>query len=370
MTEAILAMFVTLIVMATIFGFLASGARTSTVEMDRADLQAQTRHALDQISRDVLIAGYGLPPEFPSFGNETGPGNSSATERIEIRGMAGNTLDADPIAVTSFDGRTARVADLPPSLSLGQPVLVYDDLPVDGSWVLGLVSGIRTQPTKEVEVVTKPGASVSASGETVSLPVNMARYNRAPNGPPESGFLTPVSIVSYELTQDASDSMPTLMRQVNWGARSHVAHIESMEIRYLVGGTLTGPVIESAPRGGGMRYRRQSEDKGESSNAANPRSGGRSPNGEILLSDPPVPQPNPGAALNEGNVVRAVSISLTGRSRHANLVGSRLKPDEQRGDGDELGFVRQTLNTRVATRNLSSRAELRRMQLETLARSN
>ena len=49
MLEALMAMFVTLIVMASVFGLLVGGVRTSTVEFDRAEVQAQTRHALNQV---------------------------------------------------------------------------------------------------------------------------------------------------------------------------------------------------------------------------------------------------------------------------------------------------------------------------------
>lgn len=362
MVEALVAIFVTLIVMSTLFGFLAGGASTSTVEMDRADLQAQTRHALDQISRDVMLAGYGLPPEFPSFGNGTGIGISAETQQFEIRGMAGDAFEAEPIEVVSFDGRTARVAELPPSLALGQPVLVYDDLPVDGSWILGLVSGIRTNPAYEVELVTEPGASLDTSNGTVSLPANMNPYNRLLHGPPESGFMTPVSIVSYELENAAEDAMPTLVRQVNWGERTHVAHIESMEIRYFVGGTLPAPVIEPPQHRRGRRMRIQTvEDPPRQSDRSNRPARPRRASPELGLIEPPPPQPNPRFVLDENDVIRAVRISLTGRSRHANLVGSQVESNQST---DEEGFVRQTLSTRVATRNLVSRAELRRLQLD------
>ena len=351
MLEALISMFLTLIVMASVFGLLVGGTRTSTVEFDRAEVQAQTRHALNQISRDVMLAGYGLPPEFPAFGRRTAASDgdtSSVMEPIEILGMDSEALHVDPIEVESFDGRTARLRELPPSLALGQPVLVHDDLPIDGSWVLGLVSGIRAEPVFEVELVTGRGMSVTTRSGTVSLPMDLERYNRSSNGPPESGYLTPVNIVRYELEGASRDGIPTLVRQLNWGERIPVAHIETMEIRYFVGGTLVGPVIETGPR------RRRRPLKAQSLPS-------RSARNDVELREPPVPQPNPKLPLDEKNIVRAVRISLTGRSRHANLVGSRVKPSSP---ADAEGFIRQTLSTRVATRNLISRSELRIMQFE------
>jgi hypothetical protein len=117
-----------------------------------------------------------------------------------------------------------------------------------------------------------------------------------------------------------------------------------------------------------MRYQRVTENGAPSSNSRNPRSNPPAPperaSFELELSEPPIPQPHPGLALDDSGVVRAVRISLTGRSRHANLVGSSVRANEL---PDENGFVRQTLSTRVATRNLLSRAELRSIQLQSQA---
>ena len=355
MPEVLVAIFLTLMVMATVFGLLAQGARSSTVEMERADLQAQTRHALDQISRDVVLAGYGLPPEFPALG----PGSSlrrfgDGPKGIEVLGNMTDDLGGGPVLVESFDGRTARLGETAVRLAPGQPVLIYDDLPTEGSWILGLVEEVRATPSMEVDVVTAPGASVSYEGTVVRLPEDVAHYDRIPNGPPSSGFMTSLSVVDYELQPPRDGSVPLLVRRLNWGEPIPVAQVEDMEIRYFVGATITGPVIQSTPNRELAPYQRG----GPSSSGS--RQTRPSPP-ETELDAPPVPQPDPSLPLDENQIVRAVRVSLTGRSRRANLVGSRLS---SKASGAEAGFLRQTFSTRVATRNLVSQAELRRIQLQ------
>jgi hypothetical protein len=350
MIEALVAIFIALIVLASMFSLLAGGARSSTVEGDRADLQAQTRNALNQMSRDVMLAGYGLPPEFPAFGTGTlalSTNSRSGPAPIEIVGVTAENIQVEPIAVESFDGHTARLGTVPTGLTLGQPVVVYDNRPIEGRWLVGLVSGLSAAPVSEVELVTGAGMSVATPAGTVSLPDDLERYNRSSDALPEAGYLMPIDVVRYELEESDDEYASVLVRQVNWGERVPVAHIESMEIRYFVGATLAGPIIQTAPRDGFGIQRVEA-----------PAAAGTAAT-ELELLEPPVPQPNPQLALDENSVVRAVRISLTGRSLHANLAGSTLKPGAA---DDEEGYVRQTLSTRVTTRNLLNRAENRKIE--------
>ncbi len=87
-------------------------------------------------------------------------------------------------------------------------------------------------------------------------------------GNPESGYLTPVSVVSYEIitspgTLTSLDDARYLVRRLNWGEQDQVARIDSLEIRYFVGSTVGGPVSRNPPlrRGGpGIQSKRGGPD--------------------------------------------------------------------------------------------------------------
>src|SRR3989304_3240826 len=80
-------MAITLIVMGAVFGLLPRGQRSCQREPEVADLQQSARAAHDPVTRDILQAGAGLPPEFPAFSRINGAGNAAPTDVLEVIGM-------------------------------------------------------------------------------------------------------------------------------------------------------------------------------------------------------------------------------------------------------------------------------------------
>ncbi|HLE22120.1 MAG TPA: prepilin-type N-terminal cleavage/methylation domain-containing protein, partial [Vicinamibacteria bacterium] len=242
--EVIVSMAVTVIVMGAIFGLLAHGFRTTAVEFERSDLQAQARSALDQISRDLLLAGTGLPPEFPAFTpprvNPELDASGGGPEAIEIVGFFDQSAAGmEPVAIVSFDGKKVRTEVLPTHIEQGDLVLVFDDQPTKGTWLFGLVSSIdmvssgSERPIQELTIKTQPGES---EGD-VTLPSFIDHYNRPA---PASGFITPLTVVSYRTAPNDSGAGggEVLWRQVNWGEPTQVALVEDLQFRYFIGGTV------------------------------------------------------------------------------------------------------------------------------------
>jgi prepilin-type N-terminal cleavage/methylation domain-containing protein len=62
MIEVLVAILITLIVMAAVFGLLSRGQESFRREPEVADLNMNTRAGLDMISRDLLVAGLKVPP--------------------------------------------------------------------------------------------------------------------------------------------------------------------------------------------------------------------------------------------------------------------------------------------------------------------
>lgn len=343
LVEVVVALGLAAIVMASVFALLSRGFTTARVETERADLQAQARSALERVSRDILEAGAGLPPEFPSFV----PYNKSA----DMRDLLSPTTDVievvrsldrpglaigEPFRVKTFDGQTAELDEGVSVLQPGDLVLVYDNAPRDGIWILGVVSEVKVLPTSTVEILTSPGSTAGG----VKLPDRIAAYNRVTleRPYPTKGFLAPVSVVTYYARREtpgdtdageAASGESVLMRRVNWGNAQPVAFMEGLEIRYEIGSTVSdgGEKLNK-----GIRI--QTRPKGVPQSTAQ----------STALSTAPVPQPDPSKPLE--SVVSAVLVSVTARSHSANLEGSTAaRPGEP-------GVLRATFSSRVAPRNV------------------
>ena len=352
MIEVLLAFALTTVVLGTVFALLAKGVNTAPAEAQRADLQAQARHALDLVARDVLLAGTNLPPEFPAFTPlETNPflNNNQGMDSIEIVGdLAQNTTGTGPIPVESFDGYIAILEIAPTHVDVGDLVLLYDDEPANGRWIFGLVSFIELRPSPRIGLQTMPGARV---GDT-TLPPFINNYNRPQ---PTFGFITPVTVVTYSSSPftDGLTEGPeqVLWRQINWGPSIQVARVEGFQIRYFVSGTIDDLTSPAVPFTRQASVAHNSSAKMPPTEMSKPQSQPPADGSttEQELMEPPVPQPDPDELMVSAGLVRGVRISVTSRSQRANLMGSTLRPGQSI---DENGYLRITFSSRVAPRNI------------------
>jgi type II secretory pathway pseudopilin PulG len=342
--EVLALLTIVVILLGALFGLLAQSSRASTEELERTDLQAQARAALQRISDDVLLAGRNLPPEFPSIRplENPGPRATSATG-MEVLGDFDDVGAEGAIPVVSFDGRLARLGADRVRLQKGDLVIVYDDAPTDGRWMFGLVEEVLTGTPAEILLVTGPGATVrdARASIMITLPATIDSYNRPL---PESGFVTPITVIGYGLEADDERAIarPSLWRQVNWGDRVDVAYVEALDVHYFVRASVFGQ--DGRVQNVGLPGERMSD-----------------PNGETELTSPPVPHPELSRPLDEGALIRGVRISVTSRSTSANLLGATLREGEELTDE---GFLRQTLSTRVTPRNILIQSDRRRQELE------
>ena len=362
LVEVMVSMAITVIVMGSVFALLARGFRTTDAEFERSDLQAQARHALDQISRDLLTAGSGLPPEFPAFTpphvNPELDASGGGPEAIEIVGyFDSSAAGAEPWPIVSFDGEKARAKRFPAHIRPGELVLLYDDKPTHGTWMFGLVSAIDEISTpeegelRELTIKTAPG---DTEGDT-TLPAFIGHYNRPS---PASGFIAPVTVVSYKTgpKESGPDGSRALWRRVNWGEPIEVALVEDLQFRYFIGTTVpetkTPPIIPprilSPPPPPPAPHDPPDDTPSYDPAAAN-----------AGLQSPPVPQPNPAEPLLAGKLVRGVGVSVTSRSARANLEGSTVQSGQSATDE---GFLRVTYASRVAARNVLFRLSARENQ--------
>jgi len=352
--EVVVALFLATIVLGSVFALLSRGARSTRTETERADVQSQARSALERINSDILEAGANLPPEFPSVvPSQVGADLSSlvtdSTDAMEVvRGLErdGMVLN-EPLRVTAFDGETATLASTAGFLQPGDLVLLFDNEPTNGVWLLGAISEIES--ATRVRIETEPG---SAAGG-VYLPMGLDRYQRvtADKPYPASGFLAPVMVVTYFGsragglgTADGDDSrgQQVLMRRVNWGDPQPLVSTERLQIRYEMASTLN--YVPPRPKVGDVRINNRPPTPAPSPTGEGPHKPKPPSEDATQARTPPIPQPDPSQPIQQ--VVSAVVVTVTSASASENLEGSR---SSSRGGP---GRLRATLTSRISLRNI------------------
>jgi prepilin-type N-terminal cleavage/methylation domain-containing protein len=340
--EVLISMVVTLIVMAAVFGLLTRGQRSFQREPEVADLQQSARTALDLVTKDILQAGAGLPPEFPSFSRINGAGDSAPTDVLEVIGTfqsAGNVY-LEPEQVRSVDLVTGEVTLMEAStnLTMDDPltanidegmVLIYNNVAnVDTTgagrvpqWALARVDAAPVlNPPAGARLTLNYGAYDPAYSKLVNFPALDATFNW--NAPAQMPMISRVSVVRYTTQPDAlgtySGPPPqVLLRETDFrGNPQAVAYLEDFQIRYVIGNT--APIEQDNP-----------------------------PDPAFDLA---------GVVLTAENTLASVRVSITARSVTAGLEGA--------SEGTMIGdrqddFIRKTFSTNVNPRNLSAGIDMR-----------
>ena len=323
---------ITIIVMASVFTLLSRAQRSFEREPEIADLQQSARSVLDMVSRDILQAGSGLPPEFPAFSRINGAGDGATTDVLEVFGMfhqSGN-LYLDPELVAGFLGNDVQMNANTTNFQVGDMVIVYNDAPNNGltpqppQWVLADVTDIVEDPLNPIVQ-----ALVTLDYGVYDSQYSNYPFDGAPNPPTQANFfagdgrlplMTRVAVVRYFTVTDdpATYSGPPpeiLMRDMDFaGVPQEVGYLENFQITYMIGSI--GQVEQQNP-----------------------------PNPVVDLA---------GLALTAENMLSGVRVSLTARSITAGMEGS-----SEGAMGPDDDFVRKAFSTSVNPRNVSAALEAR-----------
>ena len=335
--EVLVSIMITLIVMGAVFGLLTKGQRSFQREPEVADLQQSARTALDLVTKDILQAGAGLPPEFPAFSRIRG-GDANPTDRLEVIGtfQSSGNVYPEPEEVNTVVGDLVQ-------LQASTTNLQVDDLntpAIDESMVLLYNNVANVDPTPVGRVpqwVLAKVINVTQNPATVQLlygTYNPA-YSWLPNGlpntldntfnwsaPEQMPRITRVSVVWYYTQLDTLGSYngpppQVLMRDTDFSNLPQaVGYLEDFQIRYVIG--VTAPIEQDNPQ---------------------------DPVTDLAAT-----------ILDAENMLASVRISITARSVSAGLEGASegaLVGDRQ----DD--FIRKTFSTNVNPRNVSAGIEVR-----------
>ncbi|HXV62883.1 MAG TPA: prepilin-type N-terminal cleavage/methylation domain-containing protein [Vicinamibacteria bacterium] len=335
LVEVLVSILVTLAVMAAVFGLLTRGQRSFQREPEVADLQQNARSALDMVSKDILQAGAGLPPEFPAFSRINGAGNQSPTDVLELIGTfqyAGNVfLGPEPVA--RLEGDDVVLVANTTNLNVDEMVVLYNDVPHDDrggrtvQWAMARVTAVNedaTNPTFEARVTLDygsfdPAYSNHLGGDgNAPIPVD---FEPRPEFAQVSK-ITPVSVVRYSTRTDdpALYNGPppqVLMRDVDFQNQPRpVGYLDDFEIAYVIG--VAAPFEQDDP-----------------------------PNPVLDIAQ--------GTPLTSENMLSSVRVTITARSVSSNMEGASQGPSP----GIEDNFIRKTFSTNVNPRNVSAGLDTR-----------
>ena len=337
--EVMISILITMIVMGSVFALLTRGQRAFQREPEIADLQQSARTVLDMVSRDILQAGSGLPPEFPAFSRINGAGDAVPTDVLEMIGtfqLAGE-LYLDPEDVTGFvlNEPKAKMLANTSNFNVGDIVVVYNDsttdpaiTPTPPQWALAEVTGVIEDPdppdptTFQATVELDYGAfDPQYSNYLDGAGANITNANFL-SSDERLARMTRVSVVRYfTVLDDPADYIgpppQVLMRVVDFdGNPQPVGYLEDFQIAYTIG--VAAPVDQD---------------------------------------NPPAPAVDlAGVALTAENMLAGVRISVTARSVTAGMEGA-----SEGGAGREDDFIRKTFSTNVNPRNISAGISVRVM---------
>ncbi len=304
--EVLISMMITIIVMGAVFALLTRGQRSFQREPQVADLQQSARTALDMISRDILQAGAGLPPEFPSITppevssgvGDQGVGNPDVLEIIGGSGARGQ-ISPDPEPVLTFDGTLATIEQTPTLLQVGDLVVVYNNDPENSDWAMRWVSAVAQDTPLAGQ--SQVNLVVTHDGKTVD-----SAYSQTDTSYPwNQSFVALVNVVRYDTQVQDGDLI--LMRRVNFEPPMPVGMLDDFQVVYLVGNQ---PQVEQ-------------------------------PN-------PPHPHPTlkDGTGITPADIVTGVRVTVAARSQDENLEGSTV--------GASGNYIRKTFSSNINPRNISA----------------
>lgn len=251
MIELMVAMAITLIVSASIFGLVASGQNAFRRDPEISERQQNIRVAMERIQRDLTVAGMGMHDQeggggatsngywsqiFNPEGNEAGPSGVASVintgELTDVLSFVGNEGDCQNAPIKEFLGGAnsvvaiAATADWPPCVpDPGLVWFLYPDGKVKRAWLhnkqqTGNDSRANfpygQQPVWPISQVQSPGDI------TCGDPIDSDRGETCPDPAcevPEA--CTPIAMVtmtvfSYRIGLD-TDGIPSLYRSTNGG---------------------------------------------------------------------------------------------------------------------------------------------------------
>lgn len=292
--EVLISMFLTIVVMGAVFALLTRGQKSFEREPQVADMQQSARAALDMVSKDILQAGAGLPPEYPSItpkSVDASVGDQGAgPDVLEIIGAsaAPGQVSPAPEPVINFDGTTVTIGQSQTVLQPGDLVVLYNDDPQNGDWVTLFVATVtQNSGANESQVTLGDPVTFGSPSVTRGIPggTNYSQTDTPYNW--TTGSIMRVTVVRY-LTQIVDGDL-ILMRQVNWEPPMPVGMIDDFQIAYLI------PNIAD-------------------------------PNQLDPVPDPPHPHPTmkDGQIITPQDIIAGVRVTVAARSRDENLEGSTV----------------------------------------------
>lgn len=332
LVELLVAVVITLIVTGAIYGLIASSQTAFRKEPEAADRQQNIRIAMDLITRDVLIAGQGLPWFAQPFTvadatcngnlNGCGPAGMMGPAAAAARGAGGDVEATDVLEVLAVEEQC-------PLYSVCEPT----GGPIDAPGVIAVHDAVNANPGG-----CGAAPSLYVATNNFNFAIVAATAVAAPGGPcaPPSGAFNNAGFVAPWASQPGPNPQPLDLiggTAAAWLAQARIARYTlapdpvdgAMSLwRSTTGVYDTSGAPVGGPAAGAGTWQlvaRGIEDFQVEYMAGN----GVWANSPTLVSCPNQPQPPAGCLPADlATLTRQVRITLSSRSMAANLQGETL----------------------------------------------
>lgn len=295
LVELMVAMVVTMIVSASIYGLLTGGQEAFRKEPALSDRQANIRGAMDMIVNDVSGAGAGMPRFAQVFapGLDAAAGGPNAPSGAVTDELMVLTGDGRPRGICDSTTTSVGIAEDIAPVAVGQSVAIFLD---SNLWTIRRATAVATGVGASGSCAGPHAVVTFASGGSEPLNVTGGMCDAGGVGTAAGAAcgtlltMVPARVVGYRIRYDAF-AIPFLERRTSddWATWQQVfPGVEDLQVRYQNGAT-----VAAAPPGDFLN---------------NP--------GAVTVANAAAP-----TAAELDTLVRRVEVTLSARALATNLTG-------------------------------------------------
>lgn len=214
LVEFLVAMGISLVVLAAAVMAFTDGLRTSEIVTFTADMNDNLRASLDLVTKDLLLAGEGIPPS----GINLPSGNGVIINRPNLTASTFSGTILPAVSLGTGLGPTVKMYNTPTSSVVGPPTDILTILYDDNTWNAG--ESMDYAPINRTAVGTTPACNgtITATGDSVTFDKNCNDLSKT-RVPIQPGdlilFTNPAGVTAIQTVTNANAQILTFAKNTS-----------------------------------------------------------------------------------------------------------------------------------------------------------